>query len=215
MSRGAESVQETVNVPAGDEPILDLLLSNGPEEMSPGVQSSQGSGAPFMESVPTAVQDSASRTDIISPAAYAPYSELSQPSQEPISNPLALLADASDAAQALEPLSSPARTSPASNDAPSTTQLMHGLTADGGFGRRLLRQPGYVSLGLQLDRESLEQGLDALLAPRENESRYSNYFKSPARMPLRDIGPDLDPVDLGLVTMKEAYYLFPMWDSPV
>lgn len=38
--------------------------------------------------------------------------------------------------------------------------------------RQLLHQPSYVSLGLQLDRETLDQGLDAILAASALESRY-------------------------------------------
>ena len=77
--------------------------------------------------------------------------------------------------------------------------------------RRLLSRPGYVSLGLQTSRASLEQGLEAVFtAATESEYRHLNYFKPPGSGPSRDVGPDLDPVDLGLVTMEEAYYLFPM-----
>ncbi|KAJ5638147.1 transcriptional regulator family: Fungal Specific TF [Penicillium lividum] len=127
--------------------------------------------------------------------------------QEPISNPLALLADASDAARALEPHSNPAK------DIPHSIGGASGQVenfAGGGLGH-LLRRPGYVSLGLQLSRQSMEHALDALLTPTHNVDRYSNYFKKPVEEPLRDVGPDVDPVDLGLITMEEAYYLFPIY----
>lgn len=126
--------------------------------------------------------------------------------QEPISNPLALLADASDAARALE------RHSLSADHTPNS---MGRLSAQGdnvnsqSLGR-LLRRPGYVSLGLQLSRESMEHALDALLTPLPSVDRYSNYFKRPVQDSLRDVGPDVDPVELGLITMEEAYYLFPM-----
>jgi hypothetical protein len=32
----------------------------------------------------------------------------------------------------------------------------------------------------------------------EHPYRYSNYFKSTPQIPPRDVGPDVDPVDLGL-----------------
>ncbi|KAJ5919291.1 hypothetical protein N7466_010234 [Penicillium verhagenii] len=128
--------------------------------------------------------------------------------QEPISNPLALLADASDAARALEPHSISADNTPHSMG--ETSGQGDNLVGTGSLGR-LLRRPGYVSLGLQLSRDSMENALDALLTPTHNVDRYSNYFKRPVQESLRDIGPDVDPVDLGLVTMEEAHYLFPIY----
>lgn len=129
--------------------------------------------------------------------------------QEPISNPLALLADASDAARALECPSMSTRISPIpveeSDPAPRLTDRV-----TESLGHHLLHRPGYVSLGLRLNRQCLEHGLDALLAPVQMERKYPNYFKGSGDNNPRDVGPDLDPVDLGLVTMDEASYLFPM-----
>lgn len=127
---------------------------------------------------------------------------LSDSSQEPISNPLALLADASDAARELEC----PRTARVLND--SAQGLDDGIP--GGIGHGLLHRPGYVSLGLRLDRQLLEHGLDALFEPTQMEGVYSNYFNGHKNDCPRDVGPDLDPVDLGLVTLDEVNYLFPM-----
>lgn len=74
--------------------------------------------------------------------------------------------------------------------------------------QKLLHRPESVSPGLQLDREVLQQGIDALFTLVDTGNRYLNYFKSLSRMFVRDVGPDVDPVDLGLVTMEEAYCLF-------
>jgi hypothetical protein len=128
-----------------------------------------------------------------------------EPVQEPMSNPLALLAYASDAAQASEtsPTSLNALTSP-------TSRRQNSREMGESEGHRLLHRPGYVSLGLQLDRPSLVQGLDALLDCVDAGHQSLNYFK---RTGVRqcDVGPDLDPVELKLVTMEDAHYLFPMY----
>jgi hypothetical protein len=127
------------------------------------------------------------------------------PSQEPMSNPLALLAYASDAAQASE-------TSPTSINASvglGYTRRGPGCEKRETEGHRLLHRPGYVSLGLQLDRASLVQGLDTLLDTIDAGHQGLDYFKR-TNLGQRDVGPDLDPVELGLVTMEDAHYLFPM-----
>lgn len=124
--------------------------------------------------------------------------------QEPMSNPLALLAFASGAAQASEvrPMSVDTLPSPTSRRQQTSE---HGKSE----GHRLLHRPGYVSLGLQLDRASLVQGLDNLLACPGTGHQSLDYFKR-TNDRQRDVGPDLDPVELGLVTMDDANYLFPM-----
>ncbi|KAL3482953.1 hypothetical protein BJX62DRAFT_231319 [Aspergillus germanicus] len=127
------------------------------------------------------------------------------PAQEPMSNPLALLAYASDAAQASE-------TSPTSVNALTSPEPRRGPGCKKGEseGHRLLHRPGYVSLGLQLDRASLVQGLDTLLDSIDAGHQGLDYFKR-TKVRQWDIGPDLDPVELGLVTMEDAHYLFPMY----
>lgn len=136
------------------------------------------------------------------------YTVTSDVNREPVSNPLALLADASGAAQALEMQPEPMTTSPASN-----VESGHGQSSSSqSIGRYLLHRPGYISLGLQLSRDSLESGLDALFAPPPPQTnRYSDYFRPPDGSPPRDVGPDLDPVELGLISMAEAHALFPMY----
>ena len=124
---------------------------------------------------------------------------------EPISKPLALLADASDAARASEP------SRPEGGQGIGHPELLEGTSVEprlenGKLGRILGRR-GYGSLGLQLDQKTLEQGLDHLLAPIPHETRYANYFNSKTQESPRDVGSDVDPVDLGLVTMDEAHYL--------
>ncbi|KAL2831973.1 hypothetical protein BJY01DRAFT_260350 [Aspergillus pseudoustus] len=129
----------------------------------------------------------------------------SEPAHEPMSNPLALLAYASDAAQASEqsPGSENTSTSP-------TSRRQSGRGKEESAGHRLLHRPGYVSLGLQLDRASLVQGLDALLTGVDTGKQSFDYFKR-RRVCHRDVRPDLDPVELGLVRMEDANYLFPIY----
>ncbi|RAL16777.1 fungal specific transcription factor domain-containing protein [Aspergillus homomorphus CBS 101889] len=126
------------------------------------------------------------------PSVSTSHEALSQHSLQPVSNPLALLADAS------EPLHT------------SESQPSKELT-EPGRGRDLLSRPGYVSLGLHLSRETLETGLDTLFASTSKTGRNVDYFKQPSPTAFRDVGPDLDPVDLGLVTMEEAHALFPIY----
>lgn len=135
-----------------------------------------------------------------------PETVTSHANLEPVSNPLALMAEAAGAAQALEKRNRLINLSPASNSESVSGELL----PSEGIGHYLLHRPGYVSLGLQLDRKVLESGIDALFAPSTESDRYSNYFRSPDANPPRDVGPDLDPVDLGLVSMEEARVLFPM-----
>ncbi|KAF7527456.1 hypothetical protein PCG10_002859 [Penicillium crustosum] len=201
---------EMDNFVSSEEPVLDLLFSNHPTETTDSAQTllqlgAQGSCAPCYSSAVPAVQDDESLANFVSPVSRS--GELSQSNREPISNPLALLADASDAAQALELNSISANPSPGTNEPSSAAHL----SSSQSIGRQLLHRPGYVSLGLTLNRDTLEAGIDTLVGPSEHPYRYSNYFKSSPQVPLRDVGPDVDPVDLGLVTMDEACYLFPVY----
>ncbi|EED15888.1 hypothetical protein TSTA_010060 [Talaromyces stipitatus ATCC 10500] len=123
--------------------------------------------------------------------------------REPINNPLALLADASGAAQKLCRKGMTSTLSPASHADSSTS---NGTISSSGSA--LAR---YISLVLRLNRASLEQGLEALFTdPSESDYRRLDYFKPPNTETPRDVGSDIGPVDLGLVTMDEACYLFPM-----
>ncbi|KAE8141844.1 hypothetical protein BDV38DRAFT_268136 [Aspergillus pseudotamarii] len=124
-------------------------------------------------------------------------------SHDPVSNPLALLVAASGAIQS-ESISD----TPLSNVEPTDAGPSPSLTS---IGDKFLDRPGYVSLGIQLSRESLQSGLDALFAAPTSNHRYTDYFCPPDDGPPRDVGPDLDPVELGLVSMEEAHHLFPIY----
>ncbi|KAH8650657.1 hypothetical protein BGZ60DRAFT_498478 [Tricladium varicosporioides] len=130
-----------------------------------------------------------------------------------MSNPLGLVAAASGAAQALERESMASKAPSRSVIDFSTSQKTgDGATRPGGLGSLLLRRPGYISLGLTLNLDILENGLDHLFAPGDNRI-YANldYFKAPGTPLKLDTGPDLDPVDLGLISMNEARALFPIY----
>lgn len=101
-----------------------------------------------------------------------PETVTSHASPEPVSNPLALIAEAAGAAQALETKNCLTNSSPSSNGEPVSGELLTGE----GIGYFLLHRSGYVFLGLQLDRKVLESGIDALFAPSTESDRYSNYF---------------------------------------
>lgn len=136
--------------------------------------------------------------------------EVPQFNQEPTSNPLALLADASDAAQALELHPESTNTLETMNGKSCVAEPSVSLTNGLSISDQLLHQPGCVSIGLQhFDKNALKAGINTLVLPFGKPSRYLNYFKKSA--PLRDVGSDVDPVDLGLVTMQEAYHLFPVY----
>jgi hypothetical protein len=142
-----------------------------------------------------------------------PSQEGSESSQhdDPISNPLGLVADASGRAiaQETQSLGTPASSTSASNFDTSQTSSI-GELENHSLARNLLQRPGYVSLGLMLSRESLEFGLDTLFTHASQPCKYSDYFKPVDANRPQDTGPDLDPVDLGLVSMEDAHFLFPM-----
>ena len=155
---------------------------------------------------------------------------------ESVSNPLGLLADASGEAQddvLQDPPSSAAPTDEghAALDArsqarvssaadirayiPSNTHENAGIApiqhAVQSTAHTILNRPGYVSLGLKMDRSILESALDNLIrGPAGRAGRYASYFAPKEQKSAPDTGPDLDPVELGLVTMEEAENLFPM-----
>jgi hypothetical protein len=132
--------------------------------------------------------------------------------QDPISNPLGLLADASGRAQALNVQSqSSAKTSPSATNLSSQQQVPPRIFSEPReLAHALLRRPGYISLGLTITSDYLEQGLEALFAPLEKSDQFSNYFKVIDQNQILDTGPDVDPVDLGLISMDDAHYLFPL-----
>lgn len=199
FSRGIDDIYEAGHLPAGEEPTLGSSLSYVSADHS---RFSSTTDDPFLGPPVRTPGETVAQVDH--------EEDQSQLNQEPISNPLALLAYASDAAQTSEasPVSTdilPTLNSPAFTREP---QACRGTGESEGY--CLLHRPGYVSLGLQLSRASLVQGLDTLLAPVDCEYQSLDYFKERTRAHRRDVGPDLDPVDLKLVTMEEANYLFPM-----
>ncbi|CAG7915468.1 unnamed protein product [Penicillium olsonii] len=198
-------LSQMTNLDVGEEPILELLLSNDPVEtaessLTPPQQGIEDSDIQYFDPNPPSQQQSQHLRNVIS-----------QSTHEPVSNPLALLADASGAVQALEP-SRVYNNSISTPKGISSAEDQSIRPDDGrGLGRQLLHRPGYVSLGLSLSRETLEAGIDALAKSSQNLKDYSNYFTSPQQITLRDVGSEFDPVDLGLVTMDEACYLFPIY----
>ncbi|KAF9885478.1 hypothetical protein FE257_012914 [Aspergillus nanangensis] len=127
-----------------------------------------------------------------------------------IHKPAALVADLSGAVEPFNdsPLTSSTKSSYTS---PTNPGLADADSSDAAvLAYSLLRTPGYVALGLEkLSRQSLERGLGTLLIPEDHVScKYPNYF-SPANPALQlDIGVDVDPLELGLVSGKEVDYLF-------
>lgn len=127
--------------------------------------------------------------------------------EEPISNPLGLVAGASGEARAQD------EQCLVTDDLQATGPCIQSPVSEGGpqnLARKLLRRRGYISLGLKISKESLETGLDSLFAYPGLKGRYADYFKPSENAEAPDTGPDLDPVELGLVTIEEAHHLFPM-----
>lgn len=129
----------------------------------------------------------------------------------PVSNPLGLVADAYERAEASAQQPTIATlTSPSSQGEDSNRPFTTEHTEPQSLASALLRRPGYVSLGLELPRQTLEQGLEAVLSEQGKNQQALKYFQHNDRNRARDTGSDLDPVDLGLVSMEEAEYLFPV-----
>ena len=76
--------------------------------------------------------------------------------------------------------------------------------------RQLLNRSACVPFGLKLESWVLEEGLDALLTMPHQQTRTLDYFKSRDLHHFPDTGPDLDPIEQGLLTIQEAEKLFPM-----
>jgi hypothetical protein len=115
--------------------------------------------------------------------------------QRKLNNPLALLADASKSAQSVELAYS------------ADSRVQESITVN--IAPRLLSRPGYISLGLQLDRTTLERGLETIFeSPNSQELLNARYFKPIYQDKPPDVGEDLDPVDLSLISMEEAQHLF-------
>ncbi|KAB8261597.1 hypothetical protein BDV32DRAFT_157921 [Aspergillus pseudonomiae] len=122
---------------------------------------------------------------------------------DPVSNPLALLVAASGAMHSESISNTPVSNAESAHEGQSPT-----FTS---IANSFLNRPGHVSLGLKLSRESLQSGLDALFAAPTSNDKCTDYFRPPDDGPPRDVGPDLDPVELGLISMEEAYHYFSMY----
>jgi hypothetical protein len=200
-----------------DRPSDTLLLHTGEELGLESFLVDESSGHPRLPATGDSDAQAAPGTPFLGPGVRTPgkstqfenqdnVEEQDGPvrTQEPMGNPLALLAYASDAAQASEIRPMSANTLPC-----PTPRSQTGPVNGQSEGHYLLHRPGYVSLGLQLERGSLVQGLDSLLTCVDAGHHSLDYFKRTG-FRQRDVGPDLDPVELGLVTMDDANYLFPM-----
>lgn len=202
-SRTDEAIQNMANFAASEELTLDFIPNDLVGTTEPTHESFENAEERFY--TPEFGSDA---QDVH--VDQRPENAISQPGHEPVSNPLALLADASGALEPLEPTPVSFITSSSFHDVPSTTSRPTSASNRPSLSREVLHRPGYVSLGLTLNKTTLEAGIDALIHNAECPETYSNYFKTPSQLPRRDIGPDVDPVDLGLVTMDEANFLFPM-----
>ncbi|KAK5049914.1 hypothetical protein LTR84_004033 [Exophiala bonariae] len=126
---------------------------------------------------------------------------------EPVTNPLGVVADA--CRETLTPNQASCSTT---SSLPTNANLLVlseiGEHEPNYQASSLLSRPGYISLGLKLDRTILEQALDVLLTRELLPCHYSDYFKPPGIARERDLGPHLDPVELGLLSILEAEHLF-------
>jgi hypothetical protein len=127
-----------------------------------------------------------------------------------ISNPLGLLAEASDS------IRDTSKPPPSSRHAelPLPTYLFSAsLTADislAAFGSTA------QELGIHIPPSRLRDGLASVTEPRDSSEVVGtgaglDYFRDGAGWVKRDVSDDLDAVNLGLVTMEEAVELFEMY----
>lgn len=134
-----------------------------------------------------------------------------------VSNPLGLMANASGEAQANEEDDIGSTTTTMALQNASSPDMSHASWGEPSsqitsvaHAQSLLCRPGYVSLGLKLDRSILELALTDLSTRSGHLGQYANYFKKQKQGRALDTGPDLDPIELGLVSMDEACSLFSM-----
>lgn len=124
-----------------------------------------------------------------------------------ISNPLGLLADASETSK------SKANGSQVSPSVPNTQDTPLGLFSARSNAETIfaITTNSNPRIELSTSQDTLIEGLTALL---EDESSYevsTAYFAQTGPIIKRDLGPELDPIDLGLVTLVEAHELFPIY----
>jgi hypothetical protein len=126
------------------------------------------------------------------------------------SNPLWLIADASR--EALAAMASQ-RQSQALKIQESHYLSEDAQSSSGSYlnkSHHLLNTSTCVDLGLKIGSQILEEGLDAVITTPQQRSAALEYFKYRDINVFPDTGPDLDPIEQGLVTAQEAQKLFPM-----
>lgn len=196
----------------GSSEVIDLLFSTNPDTHNTNPQPA----AEIEESHDAIIDDNLALTDMEfdTAAAQREHQDSIPPYRggTPVSNPLGLVADAYERAEASgqQQPTIVTLTSPSSRGGDTNRPFTTEHTEPQSLASALLRRPGYVSLGLELTRQTLEQGLEAVLSEQGKNQQALKYFKHNDRNRARDTGSDLDPVDLGLVSMEEAEYLFPV-----
>lgn len=208
-----EPAQDLLDLTNGGEDFLELILSN--TNASNQSQTTETSHCLPQASPVTSPTSSAVLYRPAPQVALHPIAQSQNESRSPhqgsesVTNPLGLVADACDEAQTFNQLESATPSSLPRNSEPLdplTSRI--GEVDSSNRASLLLSRPGYVSLGLKLDRPILEQALGTLLNRELPICQYSGYFKTSEASKDRDTGPDLDPIDLGLLSMDEAQYLF-------
>ncbi|RAQ40893.1 hypothetical protein AFGD_007170 [Aspergillus flavus] len=188
------SSQDVNNIQNAEKEVFDLLLSK--------MQSNEGQSHRPTNGKAANVQAASSNPVVTESTTIKQAGITSHVGHDPVSNPLALLVAASGAIQSESVSNTPISTVESTDEGPTPY-----LTSIG----NLIERSTYVSLGLQLSSESLQSGLDALFAAPTSNPKCTDYFRPPDDGPPRDVSPDLDPVELGLISMEEAYHLFPIY----
>lgn len=188
------SSQDVNNIQNAEKEVFDLLLSKMQSNERQSHRPTNGKAA--------TVQDASSNPVVTESITIKQAGITSHVGPDPVSNPLALLVAASGAIQSESVSNTPISTVESTDEGPRPYSTSIG---------NLIERSTYVSLGLQLSPESLQSGLDALFAAPTSNPKCTDYFRPPDDGPPRDVSPDLDPVELGLISMEEAYHLFPMY----
>ncbi|OGM49536.1 hypothetical protein ABOM_001687 [Aspergillus bombycis] len=189
------SVGEVGNVQNAEKQVFDLLRSK--------MQSNEDQSYRPIDAKVATTQDKPRSPVVTESNAMQQAGMASHVINDPVSNPLALLVAASGAMHSESIPNTPVSNAESAHEgqSPSSTSIAN----------RMLNRPGHLSLGLQLSEESLQSGLDALFTTPTSNHKCTDYFRSSDDGPPRDIGPDLDPVELGLISMEEAYHLFSIY----
>lgn len=212
----SRNLQQLLDLTDGKEEILDLIMTEKSYETQNATTTHGPHDTTSISSIPTmtSILHCASRPRIrhSSPSDSETNSQSSPvESNGSVSNPLGLVADACGEAEALCQQSNVTLSFLAPN-----TEYINLLTTSGqaepaDLARDLLAQSRNGAGVLNnLDKQTLEHGLCSLLKNEVRTCQYKDYFKPSDINEDRDTGPDVDPVDLGLVSMEEAHYLFPL-----